>query len=125
MGVGPSLQAANDMLGQFDLGASLWVQMHVDDPGEDGTSNVATMTDRAEITLPAASGAARSMTDVIAWGSVWSGGEEEITHVSLWTASSGGAFRGSARLSSPALAQDGYVPRIRLAVVNMLGVASG
>lgn len=124
MGVGPSLAAANDMLDQFDAGGTLWAQMHIGDPGADGTANTATMTDRAEITLPVAAAATRSMTTIVAWGSVWSGGEEEITHVTLWTLESGGQFRGSMKLSSPALAQDGYVPRLRLAVVNMLGVAS-
>lgn len=62
--------------------AQAYAQLHTGEPGEAGTSNVATETDREPASFgAAASGAVTSDAD-ITWTSV--AASETITHVSLW-----------------------------------------
>lgn len=72
-----------------------FVQLHTADPGGSGTTGVAAGVARAAISLPAASGgqtsAAASFTIPAAGG--------PYTHVSLWTASTGGTYCGSGALT--------------------------
>jgi hypothetical protein len=63
-----------------------------------GSSSISGETDRTQATFgTVASGAAISNTVAIAWTSV--SNSETYTHVSLWSASSGGTFLGSASLT--------------------------
>lgn len=72
-------------------------QLHTADPGGAGTSGVAAGVDRATLTLPAASGGATSGTATFAVPSE----SGPYTHVSLWTASTGGTYCGSGMLPPP------------------------
>ena len=71
------------------------VQLHTADPGGSGTTAVAAGVDRAAITLPAAS--AGQTSDEAAFAIPGAGGP--YTHISLWTASTGGTYCGSGALT--------------------------
>lgn len=80
-------------------GPTLYVQLHVGDPGVAGTANAAVgSTTRQSITLASPSGHAVSLT---ASPTPWTNGgtTETLTHVSLWSASTSGAFVTSFPLS--------------------------
>lgn len=77
----------------------LWVQLHTGDPGAAGTNNVAGETDRIEGTFgAAASGGAISNTAILEWVGVST--DETYTHVSLWSASTAGTYKGSDDISA-------------------------
>lgn len=88
----------------YTANAAVYAKLHTGSPGSAGTSNAATETTRQAVTFgAAASGGAISNTAAITWtglaGPV-SPSTETITHVSFWTASSGGTFLGSDDLPS-------------------------
>jgi hypothetical protein len=95
----------------YTASAAFYVQLHTGDPGAAGTSNVATETDRTAVTFgnAAATGAISNTADV-EWTNV--AATETITHVSFWTASSGGTFLGSDDLASSAALTAGDTLRI-------------
>lgn len=70
-------------------------QLHTGAPGGSGTSNVAAGVSRATLTLPAA--AAGASSGAAAFTIPGAGGP--FTHVSLWTASTGGTFVGDGALT--------------------------
>jgi len=70
-----------------------YIQYHTGDPGAAGTSNVGSST-RAAISFPAASGGTSTQTGTSTLTG-WAGGSVTVSHGSLWSASSGGTFRGS------------------------------
>jgi hypothetical protein len=96
MAVGLSTAEANAALDA--LTASPWVKLHLGDPGNAGTANAATETTRKQVTFAAASGAARTTTGAAEWTSYPAA--ETVSHISYWTASSGGTFLGSAALTA-------------------------
>jgi hypothetical protein len=83
-----------------------FIQAHVGDPGAAGTSNNASVTTRLSLTWGASSNGTKAITNQPAWAN-WAGTTQTITHVSQWTASSGGTFKGSAPLSTPVLISAG------------------
>lgn len=89
----------------YTANAATYVQLHTGDPGAAGTSNVAGETTRQAVTFAAAgSGAAASTTDAT-WLLVST--TETYSHVSVWSASSGGTFIGSDQLASSQAVQAG------------------
>ena len=114
MAVGMSAATADGVLSAVFQGTSfvvsaLWVKLHVGDPGGAGTSNAAGETLRMNAsacfgTAPAddGSGMKEAIANTVAigpWTSVTTA--ETYSHVSFWTASSGGSFVGSGTLTSP------------------------
>lgn len=79
---------ANAFLDGTALPATLYVQLHVGDPGNDGTANVATETTRKSFTRTAAALAVSSNQGVLSWTNYPAA--ETVSHVSVWSASSGG-----------------------------------
>jgi hypothetical protein len=78
--------------------ATVFVKLHTGDPGAAGATNAAANTTRVQATFgAAASGGALSNTAVLDWLNVPNA--ETYSHVSLWTASSGGTFLGSDALA--------------------------
>ena len=80
--------------------ASLFVKLHTADPGASGaTAAAAGDTTRKQATMAAASaGSKASSASVGPWTN--GGTSETLTHISLWSASTAGTFKGSAALSS-------------------------
>ena len=85
----------------YTANAAVYVKLHTGDPGAAGTSNPAAETTRRASSFGSApSAGAISNTAAIEWTDVST--TETYTHVSLWTASSGGTFLGSDDLDAPA-----------------------
>lgn len=82
---------------------ALHIQLHTGDPGAAGTSNVATETDRQDITssFSAASGGTVTNDVAITWTNV--AGSEDFTHYSVWSASSAGTFYWSGTITANAV----------------------
>jgi len=79
---------ANALLDGTALGATLYVQLHTGDPGTNGTANVATESARKAFTRTAAAGGVATNVASIEWPSA--AATETATHVSIWSAASGG-----------------------------------
>lgn len=95
----------------YTANAAVYAKLHLGDPGSAGTSNAAVETTRALVTFgDAAASAAISNTAAIEWTNVST--SETYSHVSFWTASSGGTFLGRDDLSSTAAMTAGQTFRI-------------
>lgn len=93
----------------FTAPTTLYVQLHVGDPGEDGTANVAGETTRRP--TGAFSAAVSGTTDndaAITWTAVST--TETYTHISIWDASSAGncLFVGALTSSVPVITPDNF-----------------
>lgn len=85
---------------------SIYVKLHVGDPGSAGANNAAGNTVRQQATFGSvASGGAISNTVAVAWTGVST--SETYSYASLWTASSGGTFLGSGALTQSKVVNSG------------------
>jgi hypothetical protein len=95
----------------YTANAAVYVKLHLGAPGAAGTSNPAANTTRQAVTFgSAAATGAISNTANVEWTSV--SNTETYSHVSFWTASSGGTFLGDDDLSSTAAVTAGDTFRI-------------
>jgi hypothetical protein len=95
MATGPSATNANALVDAVTgAGGGGWLQFHIGDPGGAGTNNQAGSTTRIAVSYPAASAGTTTQSGTATLAS-WAGGSQTLTHASLWSASSGGTFRGS------------------------------
>lgn len=83
-----STYGANAILDGTAMPATLYAQLHVGNPSAAGTANVATETDRVSFTRGAASAGATSNAAALTWAGV--AGTEDYSHITIWSASSGG-----------------------------------
>ncbi len=98
--------------------AAVYVKLHLGAPGAGGTSNAAANTTRQQATFgTAASAGAISNTAVVEWTNV--SNTETYTHISLWTASTGGTFLGDDDLSSSAAVTAGDTFRIPIGDLDL------
>lgn len=96
----------------------VWAKLHLGDPGAAGTANPAAETTRKQGTFgSAATGRAISNTAALEWTNVST--QETYTHVSLWTASTGGTFLGRDDLSSSAAVDAGDTFRIPIGDLDL------
>lgn len=85
----------------YTANAAFFAKLHLGDPGVAGTTNPAAETTRQGCTFgTAATAGAISNTVAATWTAVST--TETYTHVSFWTAVSGGTFLGADDLSSSA-----------------------
>jgi hypothetical protein len=78
--------------------AAFYVKLHTGDPGSAGANNAAGNTTRQQATFSAASGGSITNSADIVWTNVST--SETYSHVSFWTASSGGTYLGNDDLAS-------------------------
>jgi hypothetical protein len=79
--------------------AAVYVQLHTADPGAAGTTSISVgSTTRNLITWSAAAGGSMALSALGTWTN--GGTSETISHVSLWTAASGGTFLQSFALTA-------------------------
>lgn len=103
MAVGLSSTRANAVLdtlratGANITAGAVYLQLHTGDPGAAGTANVSTTTTRNAVTFNAPSGGSMTLNSVGAYSMT---STHTVTHVSLWTASSGGTFVQSGALTT-------------------------
>ena len=105
MATGISSYLANKWLDAFGNNTSfavttVYMQLHVGDPGANGTSNTATETTRKSVSFGAASSGALSSDAQVQWTNI--AGSQDATHYSLWDATSGGNFLGSGTITANA-----------------------
>lgn len=102
----------------YTASAAFYVKLHIGDPGAAGTSNAAANTTRQAVTFgSAAASGAISNTVAVEWTNVST--TETYSHVSFWTASSGGTFLGSDDLSSSAAVTAGDTFRIPIGDLDL------
>jgi hypothetical protein len=92
--------ALNVMRGTTWTGLSVFVKVHIGDPGSAGANNAAVgSTTRPAISWTAAASGTLTMTGT---APSWTNGgtSETLSHVSFWDAASAGNFLGSAALGS-------------------------
>ena len=96
----------------------VYVKLHIGDPGAAGTSNPAANTTRQQASFgSAAASGAISNTTAPEWTSVPN--TEVYSHVSYWSASSAGTFKGSDDLSSTASVTAGDTFRIPVGDIDI------
>lgn len=78
--------------------ATVFVELHIGDPGAAGTSNAAAVTTRLQVTWNAASAGSMTLSALSSFTGV---ATETISHIAFWTLSTGGTFLESATLTSP------------------------
>lgn len=100
MAEGLSVTAANAVLSAL-ASTYTWAQLHVGSPGANGTANVATETDRMQVTWSVPSGGAMTNTAAVSWVGV--AGTEDYTHASLWSLVTGGTFGMSGTVTANAV----------------------
>lgn len=106
MAAGLAAAVANgfmDALGNatnYTAPTAFWVKLHLGDPGSAGANNAAAETTRQQASFGAASGGQIATDADLDWTGV--AATETVTHISFWTASSGGTFLGSDALDSSA-----------------------
>lgn len=116
MSVGMGSSIADSFLGavfqqtSFSISA-LWVELHVGDPGVDGSANPAVNTTRVEVTdcfggaaADDGSGAKRKLANDSIMGP-WTDvpAAETYTHVAFYSAETGGTFVGSGTVTAAAV----------------------
>jgi hypothetical protein len=80
-------------------GNTLYIALHTGDPGSAGTANQASVTSRQSLVLAAASNGSVALTgSQPTWA--WNVAGQTLTHVSVWTATTGGTFLWSVQLSA-------------------------
>jgi hypothetical protein len=107
MATGPSTATANTLVDSVTGAAGGgYLQFYIGDPGSAGTSNPAGSTTRIAVAWPAASNGTATQTGTASLAS-WAGGSQTLTHYALWSASSGGTFRGSGTFTAPRAVANG------------------
>lgn len=99
MTAGLATTNANSALSTITASAG-FVKLHTGDPGSAGTSNASAETTRKAVTWASPSAASIAANGTLPSWTTWSAGSETITHISYWSASSGGTFQGSVALSA-------------------------
>lgn len=101
MAEGWSTTAGNAALTTL-TGTYTWAQLHTGAPGAAGTTNVASETDRVQITWGSVSGGAVANSAQVQWTGV--AAAEDYTHFTVWSASTAGTFGFSGTVTANAVA---------------------
>lgn len=77
----------------FTPPAASYVQLHTGDPGAAGTSNISSYATRTVLAWSSAAGGSKVLSAPVVITASWSGTNGEVlTHVSYWSAVTGGTF---------------------------------
>lgn len=81
----------------FTAPSACYIELHIGDPGINGTTNPSVVTTRQAVTWSAASGGALTLSNTPSFTMT---GTETISHVAVWDASSAGNFLFSSALTA-------------------------
>ena len=110
--------AANAILNGTTMPATLHVQQHTGNPGTAGTANVAADDRRVAFTRTTATVGASENVALLEWIANPTG--ENITHVSLWSAASGGnPWWIGAPIGAPVLTVTGQTTEIPIGTLDL------
>lgn len=112
---------ANVWLDELD---GSFLKAHTGDPGAAGTSNASAETTRKALTFSAASAASKSAVATFPSWTSWSAGSETLTHLSLWTALSGGTFRCSIVLTASKPVTNGDTVNLSSLQISLTPIAA-
>ncbi|AEN79883.1 hypothetical protein SEA_PURGAMENSTRIS_23 [Mycobacterium phage Purgamenstris] len=100
---------------------TVYAKLHTGDPGADGTAAPSAQTTRVACTWAAATGGAIALSNTPEFTL---NATETITHVSFWTAATGGVFLASAAASVAKGGVSGDIIRIQTAPISFTGLAA-
>lgn len=110
--------AANELLDGTPMPATLWVQLHLGDPGAGGTDNVADDSRRRSFTRVSAAGGAAMNAALIEWLSAPT--TEDITHISIWDDDLAGSAWWVGEINDPpAMAVSGQSTEIPIGLLTL------
>ena len=118
----PGLAAASANGWVDDFTDTVWVALHTGDPGASGTAEASAETTRSQATFAAASVGAAGLTGTLPSWPGWDQGPETISHLSLWSASTSGTFKGSVALSGAIAVDDGDSLTVSVLTVAVTGI---
>lgn len=121
MAEGISTAAANSFLDSHLNG--LYIQLHTGTPGPNGTDNVSATTARQALTFASAASGSKAISAAPQWDP-WAVSDETLSHISLWTASSGGTFKHSVAVSTSRAVTTGNVVKLNTLAVTQSPRAS-
>ena len=98
MTAGLAASTANTWLDTLDSGH--YMQAHTGDPGAAGTSNASAETTRKLIDFADAAGGSKAAQGTLPSWTTWTAGPETISHMSVWSAVTGGTFKYSFALTT-------------------------
>lgn len=103
---------------------SSFAQLHTGDPGSAGTANVSSTTTRNAPTYSSATGGSKALSSGPTWAA-WTGTNGEVvSHISLWSASTGGTFKDSFPLTATKTINTGDVFSLSTHTVSMSPIAA-
>jgi len=97
---GLSTTAANALLSSL-AATYTWIQLHLGQPGANGTANLAVETTRKQATWAAPSGGLLTNSAELLWTAV--AASEDYAFFTAWTVSSGGTFGFSGTVTADAV----------------------
>ncbi len=100
MATGITAAGANSAL-DTAISGTVFIKLHIGDPGAAATANAAVNTTRIGVTFAAAASAAKATNSAALWSSVST--TETYTHFSIWSLVSGGTFLWSGTVSGGAV----------------------
>lgn len=127
MTVGVAVYTANEVLDWLRGEApapvpGLFVKLHTDDPGAAGTAFPSAVTTRRQATMNAASGGSITLNAMSgSWAMTTS---ENITHISVHSASTAGSFLISAQLTTPRSVANGDTLTMTSLVIGNTPIAA-
>jgi len=98
MTVGIAAASANSALDT--LMNSSFIKLHTGDPGAAGAGNASANTTRVAATFTSAAAGSKAITTTLPVWATWAAGNETISHISYWSASTAGTFWGSVALTA-------------------------
>ena len=126
VGLSPTLLANKwlDMLAgtAFTAPAGAFAELHLGDPGVNGTTNPSTETTRKSITYSAASAGSKSMSNTPTWA--WVQGTETISHLAIWDAVSSGNFLFSVTLTAAKSVANGDTLNLTALTISFTPIAA-
>jgi len=104
--------------------SALWVQLHTGSPGANGTTAVSSTTTREQVTLGTPASGSVSESNTPTWPA-WAGTNGEVvSDISVWDASTSGAFLFSAQLSSSKTVNTGDTLELTTLSVSVAPIAA-
>lgn len=126
VGLSPTLLANKwlDMLAgtAFTAPAGAFAELHLGDPGVNGTTNPSTETTRKSITYSAASAGSKSMSNTPTWA--WVQGTETISHLAIWDAVTSGNFLFSVTLTAAKSVANGDTLNLTALTISFTPIAA-